>query len=285
MRKIKNLPPEIVSILGAYVYRLVDPVDKATIYVGKGRGNRVISHINAVIDKRERLDASDDGDELSGRDGKFREIDKILGKEEYPARIIHRYGMGDATAFQVEAALIDAYPESENIARGHNSKARGLRDLDDLLRDEAAESVELNHGHFLIAVSITSSMKEGKNKTELEAAQYAWGVGKRVQNHCCDKIVLAYGEPFNVVKGVYVLEKFVPASEFRECAVEKFAELDESKSNRVAFELSEAPDEIKDLYLDKRLDSRWRNSGVTYPRPDRSVSIEKWLEMVLISSG
>ena len=43
---IDSFPPEVQGILGIYVYRLIDPRNGQTFYVGKGKGNRVFQHMN-----------------------------------------------------------------------------------------------------------------------------------------------------------------------------------------------------------------------------------------------
>lgn len=43
--KYELFPPEVVEKLKSYVYRLIDPRNGETFYVGKGKGNRVFSHV------------------------------------------------------------------------------------------------------------------------------------------------------------------------------------------------------------------------------------------------
>ncbi len=44
--------PEVIEKLGFYVYRLIDPRNGETFYVGKGKGNRLYEHAaaNSVAD-------------------------------------------------------------------------------------------------------------------------------------------------------------------------------------------------------------------------------------------
>ena len=41
---ISSFSPEVIEQLQYYVYRLIDPRDGQTFYVGKGKGNRVFAH-------------------------------------------------------------------------------------------------------------------------------------------------------------------------------------------------------------------------------------------------
>ena len=103
----KSFPAHAASRLKSYVYRLIDPRNGETFYVGKGRGSRVFSHI--------RAEQIPEGDDLENKIKRIREI-RLAGFEV--AHVIHRHGMNEATAFEVEAALIDSYPGLTNIAGG-----------------------------------------------------------------------------------------------------------------------------------------------------------------------
>jgi hypothetical protein len=110
----ESFPEEVGRQLRAYVYRLIDPRNGETFYVGKGRGNRVFSHIHA----EEGLE----GDELDNKVKRIREI-RLAGFEV--AHVIHRHGMDEGTASEVEAALIDAYPGLTNIVGGTGASDYG----------------------------------------------------------------------------------------------------------------------------------------------------------------
>ncbi len=91
----ESFPPNVARRLKTYVYRLIDPRNGETFYVGKGRGNRVFSHI--------RAEQNLEGDDLDNKVRRIREI-RLAGFEV--AHVIHRHGMDEKTAFEVEAALL-----------------------------------------------------------------------------------------------------------------------------------------------------------------------------------
>ena len=105
-------PPGVAKKLKTYVYRLIDPRNGETFYIGKGKNDRVFAHSRAEIK------TEDPGDKLK----RIREI-HVGGFEVAP--VIHRHGMDDKTAKEVEAALIEAYPGVTNAVVCGGSYAVG----------------------------------------------------------------------------------------------------------------------------------------------------------------
>lgn len=109
----------VANKLGHYVYRLIDPRNGQTFYVGKGQGDRIFHHINEQIPPREATEEErSETDET--RSTKLETIQAIKKANLLPIHVVHRHGMEKKEAFEVEAALIDVfYPTLTNEIRGH----------------------------------------------------------------------------------------------------------------------------------------------------------------------
>ena len=111
-QKIYSFPPEVMEKLQYYVYRLIDSRNGETFYIGKGKGNRVFAHARGDIES----------DSLSEKMTRIRAI-HIAGFNV--AHVVHRHGLSEKSAFEVEAALIDAYPGISNTIGGYGSNDFG----------------------------------------------------------------------------------------------------------------------------------------------------------------
>lgn len=111
MNIIEKFAPEVIKELKHYVYRLIDPRNGNTFYVGRGKGNRLFSHvIEAQIDTEE--------DDVSAKIETIREI-QCRGYEVI--RVVQRWGLTEKEAIEVESALIDAIPGLDNLKSGDGS--------------------------------------------------------------------------------------------------------------------------------------------------------------------
>ncbi len=162
-RQVESFSPDVSRKLGWYVYRLIDPRNGETFYVGKGQGNRVFSHIHAA--------GGLEGDELDNKIKRIRQI-QLAGFEV--AHVIHRHGMDERTAFEVEAALIDAYPGLTNIAGGSGSNDYGAMHAKEIIGRYAAEPAVFEDKALLIRVN-----RSAAERSLYEATRYARRPGKR----------------------------------------------------------------------------------------------------------
>ncbi len=230
-----TFPPEVIEKLQSYVYRLIDPRNGETFYVGKGKGNRVFAHI------REEVESDDLGDKLR----RIREI-KAAGFEV--AHVIHRHGMDDATAFEVEAALIDAYPGLTNIVVGPGSDY-GAMHAQEIIQKYSAQPAEFKHRAILINVN-----RSALETSLYEATRYAWKIDVKKAKRA--EIVAAVR--FGIIIEVFTPTDWLPATS------ENFPGRD-PVPGRVGFRGNNADKDIRQLYIGKRVPDEYRKQGPANP--------------------
>jgi len=231
-----RFPPEVIEKLKTYVYRLIDPRNGETFYVGKGVGNRVFAHVKGDIDD------DDPGVKLR----RIREI-RLAGFEV--AHVIHRHGMDTGTAFEVEAALMDAYAGLTNVAGGIGSTDFGVMHADEIMRRYAAPVAEFVHRALLINVS-----RSAMEASLYEATRYAWKVDARKAARA--EVVLPVVQ--GLIVGAFVVERWLEAS------AENFPDR-EPMPGRYAFEGGPAPQELVKRYVGKRVPDSFRKRGAANP--------------------
>lgn len=124
----------------------------------------MIERLTNVVAKLARPAA----DELSDKLKRIREV-RVAGFEV--AHVIHRHGMDDATAFEVEAVPMDAYPGLSNVAGGTGSSDYGAMHAREIIRRYSAPPADFRHKAILISVNRSAA------ETSLyEATRYAWKI-------------------------------------------------------------------------------------------------------------
>ena len=233
-----DFPPEVVYKLKTYVYRLIDPRNGETFYVGKGQGNRVFAHI--------RAEQALEGDDLDNKIRRIREI-RLAGLDV--AHVIHRHGMDAPTAFEVESALIDAYPGLTNVAGGVGGNDYGAMHALEIINRYRAEPAVFLHKALLISVNRTAG-----EVSLYDAVRYAWKL-KRAKAEQAD-IVLAVRQ--GEIVGAFVADRWLEAT------AENFPSR-ETVPGRFGFEGREAADDIRRLYVGKRVPDEFRRPGAANP--------------------
>lgn len=226
-----KFPPEVIDNLRNYVYRLIDPRNGETFYVGRGVGNRLFSHIRDELGK--------ESDEVGDKLRRIREI-RLAGFEV--AHVVHRHGMELSVAKEVEAALIDAYPGLTNVMGGEESGDRGAMHANEIVQEYLAEPAVFEHRALLISVNRSAS-----ERPLYEATRFAWKLSQKRAKET--EIVLASEQ--GVIRGAYIPEKWMEAT------ADNFPGRP-NRTGRLGFIGREAPSEIWNMYVGRRIPNEYR---------------------------
>jgi len=185
---ITRLPAGVAERLGYYVYLYVDPRDDRPFYVGKGKGERVLAH----------LDDSRDSD-------KTRIIAELQEAGVTPRLDILAHGLkNEETALRIEAAAIDllGLGKLTNEVRGWMSLQMGRMTLDELVGYYEAQPMTISEPSLLIRIN--QLYRHNMSPLELdEATRGIWKLGQRREQV---RFALAVFE--GVVREVYEVESW-----------------------------------------------------------------------------
>jgi len=184
------LTDDIADTLKSYVYVYVDPRNNEPFYIGKGKGERLFSHLDEVSE--------------SSKVARIAEI-RNCGME--PQIDILRYGLSDSEATLVEAAAIDLMGLSRltNCVAGHHDTSFGRITSQELITLLTAQPVTVRHKAVLI--TINRLYRSDMEPQELyEATRGIWQIGPRR-----DGIEYAFAIYQGIVREVYRIEKWHPA--------------------------------------------------------------------------
>ncbi len=194
MTFIQEFPAGVIEKLDYYVYVLIDPETNQVFYVGKGVGNRIFAHLNTAIADETPSDKLD-------------KIRAIRAKGLEVIHIVHRHGLTDKEAFEVESALIDYITLSEltNQVQGHNSDDRGRMNVAEVIAKYQAPVVEITEPVILITVN--RLFRRGMSAEELyEITRGKWVIGSRR-----NKAKYAFAVNKGIIREVYEIERWLPA--------------------------------------------------------------------------
>jgi uncharacterized protein len=231
----------VAAKLRHYVYRLIDPRNGVTFYVGRGQGNRVFSH---AMGKQ----ISNNGEVL-----KLRTIWAITNSGFEVAHVIHRHGLSEESAKEVEAALIDAYPGLTNIVGGYDG-GRGVMHATEIIALYEAPVAEPHHKLILINVNRSS-----ENQDLLDAVRYAWKIDPRKARKADYVLAVRKGMIIGAFK----------ASEWLKATTDNFPGLTRDGygplEGRYGFRGEAAPVQIQKLYEQKRVPESLQKKGAANP--------------------
>ena len=221
--------------LGCYVYRLIDPRNGETFYVGKGTGNRIFQHAAGV-----RLD-DDEGDQL--RSHKYGRIRAIRDARLEVLHVIHRHGLTTKEAFEVEAALMDAYPGLTNVQGGYANGDRGAMNYLEII--DRYNLPELSHEppHSLVVINVNKLMDRSDRGAIYQLVRFCWRLSKARAQKAEYVVAVVRG----VTVGVFRAYHWLPATS------ENFPNIaDDTETHRFGFVGEEASPDIWSFYVGER---------------------------------
>lgn len=223
-----NIAPEVALHLGYYVYLYTDPRSGKPFYVGKGQGQRALSHLSA-----------------EGESRKARLLQELKEQGLAPQIDILAHALPDEeTALRIEASVIDllGFDGLSNKVRGWRSIQLGRMSLKELVMYYAATPVGIIDDPVLL-IRINRLYRHGMSGSELyEATRGVWKLGERRKGA---KFALAVFE--GVVREVYEIHSWHPAGTNHYASR---PEKDVAIPGRWEFVGKIAPNEIRDKYID-----------------------------------
>jgi hypothetical protein len=223
-----QIPRAVARQLGNYVYLYVNPLDRKIFYVGKGKGTRVLAH----LDRAEKRAVAKI----------LREI-RLAGQE--PELEILAHGLPDAeTALRIEAAVIDVLglENLANLVRGWHGAQVGRRPLAQVVAERTRKKANIRVPGILIRIN--NLYRYGMSDAELyDATRSAWKVGPRRE-----EARYAFAVYEGVVREVYRITTWLRAGT-------TYAHQNGGKAKRRPgrweFVGTLAEDQIRDRYINK----------------------------------
>ena len=188
---IKKLPSCVTRELGHYVYLYVDPETEKVFYVGKGKGNRMLSHVSG-----------------RGKTAHDAIIRKLRKRGLHPRVEVLIHGLkNEKEALAVEMAAIDLLGRDNltNEVGGHHSSRRGRMSLDELIALYQRKKANIREPAILIRIA--RAYRYRMKPVELyDATRATWVVGRRREKA---KYILSVHD--GIVREVYWIAAWLPS--------------------------------------------------------------------------
>lgn len=243
MNSIHSFTPEVCEQLKYYVYRLVDPRNGQTFYVGKGKNNRVFAHVECALDKYADVDYQpEEDDEVDLKYGTIRKI-KAAGLDVI--HIIQRYGMDEHDALVAESVLIDAYGVLTNKIKGYN--AQDPENAITLQRDlSVSEYEDAPSNPLYIIVKVKAYWLSQCGEDRYECTRRAW----KIDPERAEQYPYVLSVTGGIVREVY------KKHEWHYC---------EEGNGRAEFTGEVAPEEVRKIFINKKIPEVYRQKGQASP--------------------
>jgi hypothetical protein len=157
--------------------------------------------------------------------------------------------MDEDTAFEVEAALIDAYPGLTNIQGGTGGTDYGAMHAKEIIQRYTAEPAVFQHKALLISIN-----RSAAESSLYEATRYAWKISKAKATQA--EVILPTLQ--GLIVGAFI------ADDWLEAIAASFPGRADAPG-RLGFVGREAPADIRALYVGKRVPDIYRRQGAANP--------------------
>lgn len=244
MDQIMSFSPETCEELKYYVYRLVDPRNGNTFYVGKGKNNRVFAHVACALSEYTDVDYDSQMDDKENL--KYQTIRAIQDAGLDVIHIIQRYGLSEHDALVIESALIDVYclEQLTNKIKGHSSnEPENAITLEKRL--SASEFDESVIPCSFMIIKVKNYMVDQRG-SRYEATRSSW----RVNLSEAQKYQYVLSVTGGIVYEVYKVHEW---------------HYHHGESGRVEFTGEKAEENIRDLFVNKKIPAKYRKKGQASP--------------------
>lgn len=241
---LNEFTSEIIQELGFYVYRLIDPRNGQTFYVGKGRGNRIFQHARQEINY-----CDNDEKQMDPDPNKLKTIRDIRENGLEVIHIIQRWGLTEKEALHVEAALIDCYQGLTNIQRGYHSDDYGVTNTQILINRFSRKiyNEPTDFKYLIVKVQqwrLDELLPDYNKAARYEATRGNWRIKP--------KSVSEYPFAFSVTGGIV-------------CEVYKIIRWEQADSGRYFFEGEVASDAVRNQVIGYRIPEEYCKKGMASP--------------------
>lgn len=260
MEQIK-FTADVCNKIGYYVYRLVDPTNGQTFYVGKGKSNRVFDHVHCaeklLSEVKAELESEQPNEkvtvsltELKSK-LKFATIRNIKEAGLEVVHIIHRWGLNKDEAFLVEAAVMDCYAGLTNEQNGHDSEHGVINSKTLQATLSKTEFEEPDNIEEFMIIKVKQKWLDVHGGDRYETTRYCWRLNP--ENARKHPYVLSVTD--GIVKEIYYAEEW-----------RKVTQGDATETGRYEFIGHVVTDEkIRERFIDHRIPSKYSIKGQASP--------------------
>lgn len=169
---------------------------------------------------------------------------------------IHRHGLSEEVAFEVEAALIDAYLDLTNINNGNYSNEFGLMTDAEVMQLYSTEYASINSDTKILFLNLNlNSDMIGNLEGIQRAVSFAWKLSKKRAERADYVLATFRGR----IIGVFT------AKNWRIATTENFQNREEYFKDRYGFDANVVCEEISSLYVNKLVPAEYRAQGASNP--------------------